>query len=195
MADADTCRLCTQIIDTHFGSLTAVSVCVPTLIPTLISLLESRIRAVDPRSTITLATRPLHWFEATHRPCIHHRPHTTQHSLACPHGRGRRNARIQHNRVSPATQVWALRVVSGEPLWTDGAFPLYRCPTRHHTTKRSFYLDNQGARIVQLVLDHGKLRPPDIMSRLSRDDPKSACWLGIPVFCRVMQTPPPSPRF
>ena len=37
-----------------------------------------------------------------------------------------------------------------------------------------FFLGYQGAGIVQMVLDHGKLRPPDIISRLSRDDPKSA---------------------
>jgi DNA-directed RNA polymerase III subunit RPC3 len=31
---------------------------------------------------------------------------------------------------------------------------------------------SQGAEIVQLILDHGKLRPPDIMSQLSTSDPK-----------------------
>ncbi|KIK95845.1 hypothetical protein PAXRUDRAFT_826575 [Paxillus rubicundulus Ve08.2h10] len=31
-----------------------------------------------------------------------------------------------------------------------------------------------GAEIVQLILDHGKLRPPDIISRLSVYDPKSS---------------------
>ncbi|KAJ7702378.1 RNA polymerase III subunit RPC82-domain-containing protein [Mycena rosella] len=30
-----------------------------------------------------------------------------------------------------------------------------------------------GAEIVQLILDHGKLRPPDIVSQLSHDDPKA----------------------
>lgn len=58
-----------------------------------------------------------------------------------------------------------------------------------------FCLGDQGAAIVQMVLDHGKLRPPDILSRLSRDDPKSAfspvprCLLRDPnvgVFAQVL---------
>jgi hypothetical protein len=37
---------------------------------------------------------------------------------------------------------------------------------------RSDCVSYQGAGIVQLILDHGKLRPPDIMCQLSTSDSK-----------------------
>ena len=49
-----------------------------------------------------------------------------------------------------------------------------------------FFSCYQGAEIVQVVLDHGKLRPPDILSRLSRYDLKSTFS---PVPCRPARPP------
>jgi DNA-directed RNA polymerase III subunit RPC3 len=49
------------------------------------------------------------------------------------------------------------------PSGRNGQLTDWRCPS-----------SSKGAEIVQLILDHGKLRPPDIISRLSVYDPKSA---------------------
>lgn len=152
----------------------------------LIRLLESRVRAVDPGSAIPPTTRPLHRNEATDCARIHHRAHTTQHSLACPYGRRRRNARVQYARMSLATKVRAICVVSGKPLRSDGA-PCLSIHD-HHTDQCLLSIPfwcHQGAEIVQVVLDHGKLRPPDIISRVSRYDPKSAFSLSLSLVPRL----------
>ena len=64
-----------------------------------------------------------------------------------------------------------MRLRYGRYVWLAGQLygeAVRRCPIRAYA---STYTSFQGADIVQLVLDHGKLRPPVMVSRLSIYDP------------------------
>jgi hypothetical protein len=76
--------------------------------------------------------------------------------------------------MSLAAEVWAVCVVSGKPLRSDGTPRLSIHYLKTDQCLPCVFFCYQSAEIVQVVLDHGKLRPPDIISRLSRYDPKSA---------------------
>jgi len=68
--------------------------------------------------------------------------------------------------MSDAATFREICAPSGGVVWEGGM---------HSTSEficRSDCALSQGAEIVQLILDHGKLRPPDIMSQLSTSDPK-----------------------
>lgn len=57
---------------------------------------------------------------------------------------------------------------------------------------RSFTLSSKAAEVVQLILDNGKLRPPEIISRLAIYDPvKGRSWAG--PLSVVILTAPPAP--
>ncbi len=65
-----------------------------------------------------------------------------------------------------------LRLRYGRYVWL--AEQLYGKPVRltpWFTQFDTLHIQLQGAEIVELVLDHGKLRPPDIISQLSVYDP------------------------
>ena len=64
------------------------------------------------------------------------------------------------------------RLRFGRYVWQ--AEQLFGKAVRHFAHERSsikFTLSAQAAEIVQLILDHGKLRPPDVISRLAIYDP------------------------
>ncbi|KAF8431810.1 hypothetical protein L210DRAFT_867070 [Boletus edulis BED1] len=134
MADADTCRLCTQIIDTHFGPLTA-KVASTLLTRGRLSLLQlvrfTGIKSRTVRASIIVL--------------------------------------IQHNIL------WHAHTDDeGEMLEFNTLECLLRLRFGRYVWLAESLFGRTSAEIVQVMLDHGKLRPPDIISRLSRYDPKSA---------------------
>ncbi|KAI6110056.1 RNA polymerase III subunit RPC82-domain-containing protein [Pisolithus sp. B1] len=133
MADAETARLCTQVVHTHFGPLTT-----------------------------NVATVLLH--------------------------RGRLSfpQLLRYTRLKPRTvRAAVLVLVQHNLLWhaqTDEEgdvleFNTTECLKRLRFGRYVWVVENMfgnvAAEIVQLVLDHGKLRPPDIISRLSIYDLKN----------------------
>ncbi|KIM57099.1 hypothetical protein SCLCIDRAFT_1219780 [Scleroderma citrinum Foug A] len=133
MADADTSRLCAQIIHSHFGPFTA-----------------------------NVATVLLH--------------------------RGRLSFQqiVRYTRIKPRTVRTAILVLvqqnilwhaqtedEGEVLEFNTMECLMRLRFGRYIWLAEHLFGTTASDIVQLILDHGKLRPPDIISRLSIYDPKS----------------------
>ncbi|KAI6019632.1 RNA polymerase III subunit RPC82-domain-containing protein [Pisolithus orientalis] len=133
MADAETVRLCTQVVHSHFGPLTT-----------------------------NIATALLH--------------------------RGRLSfpQLLRYTRLKPRTVRAAILVlVQHNLLWhaqteEEGGvleFNTTECLKRMRFGRYVWLVENMfgnaAAEIVQLVLDHGKLRPLDIISQLSIYDPKN----------------------
>ncbi|KAF8836340.1 hypothetical protein BDN67DRAFT_911362 [Paxillus ammoniavirescens] len=134
MADAHTCHLCTQIITTHFGPLTAK----------VTSALLTRGRLSLPQLVRFTGLKP-----RTVRACI--------------------LVLIQHNIL------WHAHAEDeGEMLEFNTLECLLRLRFGRYVWQAENLFGHTGAEIVQLILDHGKLRPPDIISRLSVYDPKGA---------------------
>ncbi|KAG9318123.1 hypothetical protein JVU11DRAFT_190 [Chiua virens] len=134
MADADTCRLCTQIIGTHFGPLTAK----------VASALLTRGRLSLPQLVRFTGMKP----------------RTVRASILML---------VQHNIL------WHAHTDDeGEMLEFNTLECLLRLRFGRYAWLAESLFGQSGAEIVQIVLDHGKLRPPDILSRLSRYNPKSA---------------------
>ncbi|KAN0075493.1 RNA polymerase III subunit RPC82 domain containing protein [Tylopilus felleus] len=134
MADADTCRLCTQIIDTHFGPLTAKVASVLLI-----------------RGRLSL-TQLVHFTGM--------KPRTVRASII---------VLVQHNIL------WHAHTDDeGEMLEFNALECLLRLRLGRCVWLAETLFGQTSAEIVQVVLDHGKLRPPDIISRLSRYNPKSS---------------------
>ncbi|KAF7983053.1 hypothetical protein HWV62_23943 [Athelia sp. TMB] len=132
MADAETARLCVQIIHSQFGPLTA----------NVASVLLTRGRL------------PL--------------PHLVRFTSFKP--RSVRQAIIvlvQHNIV------WhAMTEDEGEVLEVNTEECLTRLRFGRYVWQTEQLFGTEGAEIVQAILDHGKLRPPDILSKLPAHHPE-----------------------
>jgi len=134
MADAQTARLCTQIIHSQFGPLTA----------NVASVLLTRGRLTLP-----------HLVRFTNL-----RPRTVRASVL---------VLVQHN------VLWhAQSEDEGEVLEVNIEECLLRLRFGRFVWQAGQLFGDAGAEIVQLILDHGKLRPPDIVSELSHDDKKAS---------------------
>ncbi|KIJ60612.1 hypothetical protein HYDPIDRAFT_177323 [Hydnomerulius pinastri MD-312] len=134
MADAETSRLCVQIVHSHFGPLTA----------NVASALLTRGRLSLPQLVRFTGMKP-----KTVRTAI--------------------LVLIQHNIL------WhAQTEEEGEMLEFNTLECLLRLRFGRYVWQAENIFGPTGAEIVQLILDHGKLRPPEIISRLSIYDPKSS---------------------
>ncbi|KAJ7093171.1 RNA polymerase III subunit RPC82-domain-containing protein [Mycena epipterygia] len=133
MADAQTARLCTQIIHSQFGPLTA----------NVASVLLTRGRLTLPQVVRFTSLRP----------------RTVRASVL---------VLVQHN------VLWhAHSEDEGEVLEVNIEECLLRLRFGRFVWQAAQLFGDAGAEIVQLILDHGKLRPPDIISELSHGDPKA----------------------
>ncbi|KAJ7632237.1 RNA polymerase III subunit RPC82-domain-containing protein [Roridomyces roridus] len=131
MADAQTANLCTQIILSQFGPLTAK----------VASILLTRGR-------LTLS-RIVHLTSL--------KPRTVSASIL---------VLVQHN------VLWHAKSGEGEVFEVNIEECLVRLRFGRFVWQAGQLFGDEGAQIVQLVLDHGKLRPPDIISELSYGDAK-----------------------
>ncbi|KAH9854061.1 RNA polymerase III subunit RPC82-domain-containing protein [Lenzites betulinus] len=134
MADADTARLCTEVIRSVFGPLTATIASVLLThgrlgLPQLLRLSKLKPRTVR-AAILVLVQHNILWHAQTEDEGEVYEINTDE----CL-------TRIRFGRY-----VWLAEQLYGKP----------------------------GAEIVQLVLDHGKLRPPDIIAQLSIYDPVKA---------------------
>ncbi|KAL1685366.1 RNA polymerase III subunit RPC82-domain-containing protein [Schizophyllum commune] len=132
MADAQTARLCAQIIKSHFGPLTAK----------VADALLTRGRL--PVSQIVRATGL--------------RPRTVR--AACL-------VLLQHNVL-----WYALDPIDGEVLEISPEECMLRLRFGRAVWQAGQLFGQAGSDIVQLVLDHGKLKPPQIVEQLSLSSPK-----------------------
>ncbi|KAG1858366.1 RNA polymerase III subunit RPC82-domain-containing protein [Suillus subalutaceus] len=133
MADAETSRLCVQIVRSHFGPLTA-NVASALLTRGRLSLAQLiRYTMIKPRTVraaiLVMVQHNILWHSNTEE----EGEMLEFHTLECL-------MRLRFGRF-----VWQAEQLFGP----------------------------SGAEIVQLILDHGKLQPPDIISRLSIHNPKS----------------------
>ncbi|TFY65459.1 hypothetical protein EVG20_g5577 [Dentipellis fragilis] len=150
MADADTARLCVQIIHSHFGPLT--STVASTLLTRGRLTLPQLVRysSVKPRSAraaiLVLIQHNILWhaqaddgvvFEVNTEECL---------------------TRLRFGRY-----VWQVEQILGSAVHLSFVRTAHLRLTRYE----------QAAEILQLILDFGKLRPPDILSRFSVRDSKS----------------------
>lgn len=175
MADAETARLCVQTIRSHFGSLTAVSV----LSAYTTNYLDRLTLSSDQTVASTLLTRgrlPLS-------------------QLVRFTGLKSRTVRqavlvlVQHNILWHAlseddgevlevnTGECLTRLRFGRYVWQAeqlyGPVVSFILPFQNIWDSR----DLKGGEIVQMILDHGKLRPPDLVLRLSIQDPKGSFFI------------------
>ncbi|KAJ8589730.1 hypothetical protein M405DRAFT_873883 [Rhizopogon salebrosus TDB-379] len=134
MADADTCRLCVQIVRSHFGPL-AANVASALLTRGRLSLAQlTRYTKMKPRSV-----------------------------------RAAILALVQHNIL------WHSNTEEeGEMLEFNTLDCLMRLRFGRFVWQAEQLFGPSGAEIVQLILDHGKLQPPDLISKLSIYNPKSS---------------------
>ncbi|KAJ7090224.1 hypothetical protein B0H15DRAFT_837649 [Mycena belliarum] len=134
MADAQTTRLCTQIIRSQFGPLTA----------NVASILLTRGRLTLPQIVRLTSLKP----------------RTVRASIL---------VLVQHN------VLWHAQTEDeGEVLEVNVEECLLRLRFGRFVSQAGQLFGDAGAQIVQLILDHGKLRPPDIVSELSLGDAKAA---------------------
>ncbi|KAJ6606563.1 RNA polymerase III subunit RPC82-domain-containing protein [Mycena vulgaris] len=127
MADAQTARLCTQIIRSQFGPLTAnvASVLLTRgrlTLPQVVRFTSLRARTVR-ASVLVLVQHNVLW-----------------------HAHSEDEGEVLEVNIEECL----LRLRFGRFVWQAGQI-----------------FGNAGAEIVQLILDHGKLRPPDIISELT----------------------------
>ncbi|KAG2133911.1 RNA polymerase III subunit RPC82-domain-containing protein [Suillus cothurnatus] len=134
MADAETSRLCVQIVRSHFGPLTA-NVASTLLTRGRLSLAQLiRYTMMKPR-TVRAAILVL-----------------VQHNILWHSNTEEEGEMLEFN-----TLECLMRLRFGRFVW-----------------QAEQLFGPSGAEIVQLILDHGKLQPPDIISRLSIHNPKSS---------------------
>ncbi|OJA11492.1 hypothetical protein AZE42_07870 [Rhizopogon vesiculosus] len=134
MADADTSRLCVQIVRSHFGPL-AANVASALLTRGRLSLAQLiRYTMMKPRS-VRAAILVL-----------------VQHNILWHSNTDEEGEMLEFN-----TLECLMRLRFGRFVW-----------------QAEQLFGPSGAEIVQLILDHGKLQPPDIISQLSIYNPKSA---------------------
>ncbi|EGN96168.1 hypothetical protein SERLA73DRAFT_94223 [Serpula lacrymans var. lacrymans S7.3] len=134
MADADTARLCVQIIHSHFGPLTA-SVASALLTRGRLPLLQLvRYTSLKPRTVraavLILVQQNILW-----------------------HAHSEEEGEV----LEVNTKECLMRLRFGRFVW-----------------QAEQVFGKAAAEIVQLILDHGKLRPVDIVAQLSIYDPKSS---------------------
>ncbi|KAJ7197221.1 hypothetical protein GGX14DRAFT_668649, partial [Mycena pura] len=129
MADAQTGRLCTQIIHSQFGPLTA----------NVASVLLTRGRLTLPQVVRFTSMKP-----RTVRACI---IVLVQHNVLW-HAQSEDEGGVFELNIEECL----LRLRFGRFVWQAAQL-----------------FGDVGAEVVQLILDHGKLRPPDVISRLSHD--------------------------
>ncbi|KAG1835736.1 hypothetical protein EV424DRAFT_1468174 [Suillus variegatus] len=134
MADAETSRLCVQIVWSHFGPLTA-KVAFALLTRGRLSLAQLiRYTKMKPRTarvaTLVLVQQNILW-----------------HS----------NTEEEGEMLEFNTLECLMRLRFGRFVW-----------------QAEQLFGSSGAEIVQLILDHGKLQQPDVISRLSLSNPKSS---------------------
>ncbi|KAL4065333.1 RNA polymerase III subunit RPC82-domain-containing protein [Scleroderma yunnanense] len=133
MADADTSRLCAQIVHSHFGQFTA-NVATALLHRGRLSFLQLvRYTRMKPR-TVRTAILVL-----------------VQHNI------------LWHSQTDDEGEVLEFNIVEC----------LMRLRFGRYVWLAEHLFGNTASDIVQLILDHGKLRPPDIISRLSIYNPKN----------------------
>ncbi|CAK5279524.1 unnamed protein product, partial [Mycena citricolor] len=133
MADAETARLCTQIVHTHFGPLTA----------NVASVLLTRGRLTLPQLVRFTSIKP-----RTVRACI--------------------LALVQHN------VLWhAHSEDEGEVLEFNIEECLLRLRFGRFVWQAGQLFGEKASEVVQLILDHGKLRPTDITRILASGDAKA----------------------
>ena len=185
MADAQTARLCAQIINSHFGPLTAVS----------------RAPSMPPRSPLNSRRLNLHrkspMFSSPVAGCPSPKLYARQdcaRALCAPPASSCCNTMYCGTRWTPST-------ARSSKSATRSACYVYDLDARYG--RRGSCLGRrcvliirdgcatladarlmQGSDIVQLVLDHGKLRPPQIIEQLSLSSPKGAYTSH----CRVART-------
>ncbi|KAJ7771765.1 RNA polymerase III subunit RPC82-domain-containing protein [Mycena metata] len=146
MADAQTARLCTQIIHSQFGPLTA----------NVASVLLTRGRLTLPQIIRFTSLRP----------------RTVRASVL---------VLVQHN------VLWhAQTEEEGEVLEVNIEECLLRLRFGRFVWQAGQLFGEAGAEIVQLILDHGKLRPPDIISELSYNDPKGSSRSAATVYSQAL---------
>ncbi|KAL1683541.1 RNA polymerase III subunit RPC82-domain-containing protein [Schizophyllum commune] len=132
MADAQTARLCTQIINSHFGPLTAK----------VADALLTRGRLPVPQIVRATGLRP----RTVRAACL---------------------VLLQHNVL-----WYALDPIDGEVLEISPEECMLRLRFGRAVWQAGQLFGQAGSDIVQLVLDHGKLRPPQIVEQLSLSSPK-----------------------
>ncbi|KAG0706350.1 RNA polymerase III subunit RPC82-domain-containing protein [Suillus ampliporus] len=134
MADADTSRLCLQIVRSHFGPLTA-----------------NVASALLTRGRLSLAQLIRYTMM---------KPRIVRAAIL---------ALVQHNIL------WHSKTEEeGEMLEFNTLECLMRLRFGRFVWQAEQLFGHSGAEIVQLILDHGKLQPPDIISQLSIYNPKSS---------------------
>lgn len=141
MADADTARLCVQIVHSHFGPLT--SAIVSTLLARGRLSLQQLVRYSTLKSrTVRAAILVL-----------------VQHNI------------LWHAQSDDEGEVFEVNIEEC----------LMRLRFGRYVWQAEQLFGSAGADVVQVILDHGKLRPPDIMSHLSVYDPK-----GIAIYTQAL---------
>ncbi|KAJ7871487.1 RNA polymerase III subunit RPC82-domain-containing protein [Mycena olivaceomarginata] len=154
MADAQTARLCTQIIHSQFGPLTA----------NVASVLLTRGRLTLPHLVRFTNLRP-----RTVRACV---LVMVQHNVLW-HAQSEDEGEVLEVNVEECL----VRLRFGRFVWQAGE--IFGDAVRSTHLLPDFLVwfvlmcDEQGAEIVQLILDHGKLRQPDIVSELAHHDHKA----------------------
>ncbi|EPQ58252.1 hypothetical protein GLOTRDRAFT_36462 [Gloeophyllum trabeum ATCC 11539] len=134
MADVNTARLCTEIVESHFGPLTAK----------VASILLTRGRLGLAQLVRFSGLKP-----RTIRACI--------------------IVLVQHN------VLWhAHTEEEGEVVEFNIQECLIRLRFGRFVWQTEVLFGKEAAAVIQLLLDHGKLRRPEIISRLSTADPKSS---------------------
>nr|GAT44919.1 predicted protein [Mycena chlorophos] len=133
MADAQTARLCAQIVHSHFGPLTAKVVAVLLTRGRLTLVQIVRFTLIKPRTV---------------RACI--------------------IALVQHNVLWHANSE-----EEGEVFEVNIEECLVRLRFGRFVWQAGELFGNPAAEIVQLILDHGKLRSPEIISHLALGDAKA----------------------
>lgn len=88
---------------------------------------------------------------------------------------------LWHDRTEDEGEVFEVntgecltRLRFGRHVWqAEQLFGQAVRPNLHQSSGKTILIIRQGAEIIQIVLDHGKSRPPDILSHLSTDVSKS----------------------
>jgi DNA-directed RNA polymerase III subunit RPC3 len=170
MADADTCRLCVQIVRSHFGPLAAVSFYtafhqvygLPMCFQNVASALLTR-----GRLSLAQLTRYTKMKPRSVRAAI---LVLVQHNILWHSNTEEEGEMLEFNTLD-----CLMRLRFGRFVWQ--AEQLFGPSVRHFllfVAEVAYGMSCQGAEIVQLILDHGKLQPPDLISKLSIYNPKSA---------------------
>lgn len=114
MADTETARLCVQIVHSHFGPLTAVSLfCSPQKPEPFSNFISSEcgVRRAHQRPTNVIANCPIFVFEAADCSCGNTGSGATQSVVAFDFGRGGAGFGVQYRGVFDEVEIWAICLV------------------------------------------------------------------------------------